>query len=476
MRAKVNRNGRKDVSTSMAVAAIIVALIVGLGIGFAAAPVVSPPPPPTTITQTVTTTAAAAEKTVTVTTTVSAAEKTVTSVVTSTVEKTVTAGAPGLTGEIPIGALLPLSGVLATFGENNKVMAEIAVEEVNEFLEKSGAGWRLKLLVEDTETKPDVALEKLMSLYARGVKAVVGPMASAGVKNLKEYADSNKILVISPSSTAPALAIPDDYIFRFCPTDLIQGPIGPKFAKKVGATHIIFVWRGDAWGDGLIEEAKKSAQDLGLTIAAEIRYAPEATEFSAEAATLADKVNELVGAGVAPENIVVELVAFEEAKMFFIAAADYDVLWQVRWFGSDGTAKSAALLEEPKAAEFSAKTRFLNPIFTPTKTPKFRELTEKIQAELGRTPEAYAYDTYDAIWAIALAIMSTGTYDGEALKNVLPDIVAHYYGASGYIPLNEAGDRAYADYELWEIVEKDGEYEWVATGLYSFATDSLTWS
>ena len=49
-------------------------------------------------------------------------------------------------------------------------------------------------------------------------------------------------------------------------------------------------------------------------------------------------------------------------------------------------------------------------------------------------------------------------------------------GASGYIPLNEAGDRAYADYELWEIVEKDGKYEWVATGLYSFATDSLTWS
>ncbi len=432
MRVKKKSFRRKQaVSTAIAVVAVIVALLIGVGIGFAVAPAVLP---------------------------------------------AVGAGAKGPSGEIPIGAILPLSGVLATFGENNKVAAETAVEDVNAFLAKAGANWKLKLLVEDTETKPDVALEKLMSLYAKGVKAVVGPMASASVKNLKEYADSNKIVVISPSSTAPALGIPDDYIFRFCPTDLIQGPIGPKFAKQVGVTHIIFVWRGDAWGDGLEAEAKKTAESLGLTVAAEIRYAPEATEFSAEAATLADKVNELISSGVSADKIMVELIAFEEAKMLLLAVADYDVLSQVKWFGSDGTAKSAALLEEPKVAEFSAKVRFVNPIFTPTKTPKFQELTEKIKAKLGRTPEAYAYDTYDAIWAIALSIMATGKYDGEAIKNVLPDVVSRYYGASGFIPLNEAGDRAYADYELWEIVKTDGGYEWKATGVYSFATDTVTWS
>ena len=468
---------RLGVSTAVAIAAVVVAILVGIGIGVAAAPsIIAPATVTSTVekTETVTTTLGAGA-TATVTTTVSA-EKTAT--ITSTVEKTktVTTGVGGLTGEIPIGALFPLSGVLGTFGQNNKVAAEIAVEEVNEFLAKSGAGWRFKLYVEDTETKPSVALEKLMSLHAKGVKVVFGPMASASVKALKEYADSNKIVVISPSSTAPALGIPGDYIFRFCPTDLIQGPIGPKFAKQFGVTHIIFVWRGDAWGDGLEAEAKKTAESLGLTVAAEIRYAPEATEFSAEAATLADKVNALISSGVSPDKIMVELIAFEEAKMFLIAVSEYEVLSSVRWFGSDGTAKSAALLEDPKAAEFSAKVRFVNPIFTPTKTPKFKELTKKIKEELGRTPEAYSYNTYDAIWVTALAIMATGTYDGEAIKNVLPDIVTHYYGASGYIPLNEAGDRAFADYELWEIVKTDEGYEWKATGIYSFATDTVTWS
>ena len=157
------------------------------GIGIAAAPsIVAPATVTSTVekTKTITTTLGAGA-TATVTTTVSV-EKTVT--VTSTVEKTVTAGAGGLTGEIPIGALLPLTGPLASFGQNNKVAAEIAVEEVNDFLEKIGAGWRLKLYIEDTETKPSVALEKLMALHSKGVKVVIGPMASAGVKALKEYA------------------------------------------------------------------------------------------------------------------------------------------------------------------------------------------------------------------------------------------------------------------------------------------------
>ena len=205
---------RSGVSTAAAVAAIIVAILVGIGIGIAAAPSIVAP---ATVTSTV-------EKTKTVTTALGAgATATVTTTV--SVKKTVTAGAGGLTGEIPIGALLPLTGVLASFGQNNKVAAEIAVEEVNDFLEKIGAGWRLKLYVEDTETKPSVALEKLMALHSKGVKVVIGPMASSGVKALKEYADSNKILVVSPSSTSPALAIPDDYIFRFPPTDELQGKI-----------------------------------------------------------------------------------------------------------------------------------------------------------------------------------------------------------------------------------------------------------
>ena len=466
--------GRSGVSTAVAVAAVIVAILIGVGIGVAAAPsIVAPATVTSTVekTETVTTTVGAGA-TVTVTSTASVG-KTVT--VTSTVTKTVAAGAGGLTGEIPIGALLPLTGVLASFGQNNKVAAEIAVEEVNEFLEKIGAGWRLKLYIEDTETKPSVALEKLMALHSKGVKVVIGPMATSGVKALKEYADSNKILVVSPSSTSPALAIPDDYIFRFPPSDELQGKIAPRFAKNIGATHIIVVWRGDAWGDCLADVVKKRATELGIEVAKEIRYAPEATEFSAEVATLANAVDNLVSSGVSPDKIVVVVIGFEEVRGILLDAAEYDVLWEVRWFGSDGTALSSKLIEDPKVAEFSAAVRFVNPI-AGSETEGFWRLVEKVKERIGRIPESYSVNTYDAIWIIAHALLITDRYDGEALKNIFMDVVDQYYGANGHIVLNEAGDRAYANYLLWEIVKTDGGYEWKLTGRYDYETDVVKWS
>jgi branched-chain amino acid transport system substrate-binding protein len=76
-------------------------------------------------------------------------------------------------------------------------------------------------------------------------------MTSAEIRQVKGFIDTNKILLISQSSTAPDLKIPGDFVFRFTTADDIQGPIGPRLAKLLGVTHFLYVWRGDAWGDGL---------------------------------------------------------------------------------------------------------------------------------------------------------------------------------------------------------------------------------
>lgn len=386
------------------------------------------------------------------------------------------APAVGLSGEVPIGALLPLSGPLSAFGENDKVSIQTAVDEVNAFLAKVGANWRLKLYVEDTETKPEVALEKLMSLHAKGIKVVIGPMGSGEVMKVKEYADANKILIVSQSSTSPALSIKGDYIYRFCPNDLYQGPIGPRFAKMLGVTHMFIVYLANPWGDGLAEVAEKTAKELGIAVSGKFRIAEAATDYSAEVASLNSEVSKLVEQGVPPEKIMVLLITYGEATTFMLSAREYDVLWKVKWFGSDGTAYEGSLIKEAKTAEFSSSVRFVSPIFAPTKTPKYQELLEKISKAVGRPPEPYAYNTYDAVWVITLALLATNKYDADAIISAMPQILAHYYGASGYIMLDETGDRIGADYELTEIVETaPGTYEWKVTGIYHGATAEIVW-
>jgi len=420
----------KGVSKVMAVALAVVMLIAGIGIGFLITPYVAPPG----------------------------------------------AVIGGLSGEIPIGVLLPLSGPLGQFGENDKVAVEVAVSEVNTFLENIGANWRLKLYIEDTETKPEVALEKLMSLHAKGVKVVIGPMGSGEVLKIKEYADSNKILVISQSSTAVELAIKGDYIYRLVPSDAAQGVIGPKFAKMVGATHLFIVHLANTWGDGLAKIVEQRAKEQGMTVVGKFRIPEAGTDYSAEVASLASDVENLVAQGVAPEKIMVQLITYGEAVTFFHSAIEYDVLWKVKWFGSDGTARHAGLASDVKVAEFASKVRFVSPIAVQVQTPVTQRVLQKIMQELGREPEPYAYNSYDAVWIVALSLLATQKYDTDAIISVIPTIIDHYYGASGPIMLDEAGDRLPEEYVLTEVVEVDGAYEWRDTGSYDVMTGELSWS
>ena len=459
------RNGVYGLSTAAAVAGIVVALIIGLVIGAFAIPrqaeVIT-----TTVRETITTTVGGGEM-ATVTTTV---EKTVT----ETVERTVQAGG-GLPNEIVLGALLPLTGSLASYGENSRVAIELAVQDVNAWLEQSGLPYRVRVEIEDTETKPDVALQKLQAMAAKGIKIFIGPQTSAEVRNLKGFADANKLLLVSQSSTAPELAIPDDFVFRFCPDDTIQSKAIAKVIQGDGVKYIVPIWRGDAWGDGLEKATKEALQALGIQVDEGIRYSPEDVEkkgFTAEPSLLADKVQAAIDQ-YGEDAVGVLVISFAEIVDLFVKASDYDVLRSVRWYGSDGTALLDELLREPVAAQFAVDTRFINPIFAATRSEKFEDVVSRIKAEIGREPDTYALAAYDEVWVLVEAILMAGTYDAEAVKNVLPTVARNTFGTTGWIILNEAGDRATADYDLWQVMAEDGEYKWERVGVYVAASGAV---
>jgi branched-chain amino acid transport system substrate-binding protein len=361
-------------------------------------------------------------------------------------------------------------------GENSRAALELALKEVNDYLKMVGAGFTIKLVIEDTETKPETADAKLKSLHARGITLFIGPQTSGEIRRIKSYADANKILLVSQSSTAPELAIPDDFVLRFCPDDTIQGPIGPRLAKALGATHIIYVWRGDAWGDGLQRTSSEEAKKLGLNIAGAIRYAPEKKEFSTEVATLADAVKKLINEGVDPKKIFIEYVAFGEAVAFMSAAADYPDLAKVRWFGSDGTAQLAEILQDPKASKFVADTKWVNPIFAASENEKTKRVRDYVKQKLGREPDSYAYAAYDALWVYVLTLLQVQKVDADLIRKVMPEVARSYYGSVGPVILNKAGDLAGADYDLWVVQKVGDKYNWVKAGVYSFATGVFTWS
>jgi len=381
-----------------------------------------------------------------------------------------------LVGEIPIGVLLPLTGDLATYGENSMAAINLAVGEANEILGEARARWTLKVLFRDTEAKPDVALTELKELKRKGIRLVIGPLSSGEVGAIKNYADANKIVVVSHGSTRPDLAIPDDFIFRFYAQDIVQGRAIARLIYDDGKRYVVPVWRGDDWGDGLVNTVKARFEELNGAFLDGIRYAPEETDFSDEAADLASKVSTaLADPDIDETNLAVLHISFEEVNAFMTACLAHPVLDDINWYGSEGTCRSGAMLEDPSVRDFAMAVEYTCTMFCPTMSEKYQRVHDELVSQLGREPDPYAYVAYDIVWALTYSLSLANRYSSTDVKAVLPEVTECLFGASGWIVLNEAGDRAAGDYGLWRIVYEDPEYRWKHVGTWLYSSDSIMW-
>lgn len=380
---------------------------------------------------------------------------------------------------ITIGALLPLTGDLSDYGVRAEATLKVAIEDVNAYLEQKGAWFRLDLRVEDTATNPDTAVQKLNTLISAGIKFVVGPMTSAEVTKIKDLANQNNVLVISPSSTAIELAIAGDNVFRFCPDDSVQSKVIAKIAEDFGIKAAVMIVRADTWGQGLRKSIASLFDQAGIEYKY-YEYNPESPNFAAIAASAAQDVQAYIDKYGA-DKVAVVLIAFKEAADLFGQAKGYDSLRQVIWLGSDGTAKLSTIANDIEAAAFAQDTLFLNPIFSPAATKNQERIVQKVVQDIGEEPDAYSYAAYDAVWAIALALLDAdpnGTPDDwvnhvkaklEQGITTSDEFAAH--SATGAFPLNEAGDRATADYDLWMVYNG----EWVLIGKYYGNENRVEW-
>lgn len=380
---------------------------------------------------------------------------------------------------ITIGALLPLTGDLQSYGERASAAVQFAVDEMNQYLDQQNAWFRLKLIVEDTQTKPDVAVQKFGDLAAQGVKFIVGPMTSAEVKKVKDLADQQNVLVISPSSTAISLAIPGDNVYRFCPADNVQSKAIAKALNDAGVKVAIIVNRADTWGEGLEDATKQAAEGKGITVESVYSYNAESPNFASIVTQLNNDVQNLLKQ-YKPGEIGIVVIGFNEVAQLFTVANKYAALKEVPWFGSDGTALLTEITSDPVATGFSMDTLFLNPIFSPASTSEQEKVKQAVKQKLGTEPDAYSYAAHDAVVAIAFALLQAGqTSDMDQLVNTVKQLIPQIttsdefanFAATGKFPLNDAGDRATADYDWWLVGEVNGKYEWVKAGKYKGLDD-----
>src|SRR2546427_12550172 len=130
------------------------------------------------------------------------------------------------TGPITIGVLAPSTGPFATYARDIIDGARLYSDEVGGQLGRR----KLEMVVEDYQTRPDVALTKIRKLVERDrAPVIVGLVLSAAALAVKDYVNAHKVpLLISGFAVAESLTLqPNPYVFRTTYSAAMTGaPIG----------------------------------------------------------------------------------------------------------------------------------------------------------------------------------------------------------------------------------------------------------
>jgi branched-chain amino acid transport system substrate-binding protein len=366
-----------------------------------------------------------------------------------------------------IGGLLSLTGNWSTLGIASQEAMNLAIKDINDYMGLTGSMCRFSIEIYDTKLDTLKALAAIKDAKSKNIHALVGPQSSAEVGAIRSFANDNNILVISQGSTAGSLAIADDAIFRLCPGDVVEGEAIAHSMYQLGIHSLITLARDDLGNRGLQHSVGLSFPGLGGTIDAITPYSTSTTDFSTILATLKSKIVRLkteVGAA----NVGVYLASFDECVSLFEQASLDPVFSSVRWFGGDGVVFSDALISNATSSLFASTTQFFAPNFgLPQQVnPTLASIASAIKSKTGLDADAYCLSAYDAMWVIAKAeaAFADNRIDFNSLKAVFLSEADRYYGITGPVVLNAAGDRAIGSFDYWGIVLDNGSYKWKLVG------------
>lgn len=382
---------------------------------------------------------------------------------------------PGITDEIVIGGLFSLTGNWSTLGTTSKAALELALEDANEVLRLGNSSMRFWPLVEDTELDPQIAKEAAARLRAAGAVVTLGPQSSAEVEALMGYAKANGLLVVSQSSTAGSLAVPNDNILRLTPGDSLEIVALSALMTDDGVEAVVPLWRADAGNQGLAHAMQAHLPTIGIEISAGVEYGTSQTDFTAVLAVIRGEVEEAIAA-VGASRVAVALASFDEAVQIFQAARLDPVLSSVKWYGTDGVALSAALEDDAVAAAFAAHVGFVTPIFglNDANERRWRPIVDRIQERTGLEPDAFAVAVYDGAMVAVQAFLSTGAdVDAESLRTRFIQVADSYRGGTGPMKLNDDGDRSEGDFDFFALQPDGAGFRWVRVAHYDTRTSEL---
>ncbi|MCK4655014.1 MAG: penicillin-binding protein activator [Candidatus Cloacimonetes bacterium] len=324
---------------------------------------------------------------------------------------------------IKIGAILPLTGGAAKYGESAKRAIDLAVEEIN----STGGikGSKIKVIYEDDQALPDKgvsAIQKLITVDK--VPVVIGAMPSSVTLAMAPIAEKNKVVLFSPASSNPKITEAGDYIFRNDVSDIFEGgKMADEAWRRLKFRKIAVLYINNDYGAGIKDAFVYSFTILGGEIVVTENFEQGTTDFRTQLTKIKQDDPEAV-----------YIVGYKE---------QIQILKQFRELGLKSQILATIMLEDPeiiqKVGDSAEGAIYTYRAYDPNSEQKeIKEFVENFKVKYGIEPDNWAAQCYDALNIIALAIKDSG-YNSDSIKKALYGI-KNFPGVSGLTTFDENGD------------------------------------
>jgi branched-chain amino acid transport system substrate-binding protein len=335
-------------------------------------------------------------------------------------ERKSTAGSQTTTGDILVGLYGSLTGDGASFGISSREGAELAVDEIN----KAGGllgGRKIKLLVEDDQSKPEEASNAVTKLITEDkVVGVIGEVASRRSLAAGPVCQKYQVPMVSPASTNERVTEIGDYIFRVCFIDPFQGEVLAKFAYNDLKARKVALLKDiqQDYSVGLTDSIVKQFTALGGQVLDPVSYSSGDADFKAILTQVrSQKPDAVFATGYYPEAAIIVRQARELGMKMPILGGD-------GWVGDALKNGREALANCYISNHYSGD----NP------DPVVQNFVKSYRARFSHDPDSIAALGYDAAKVLADAMTRADSTDGPKVRDALAK--ADVAGVTGRLKMN----------------------------------------
>ncbi len=337
-------------------------------------------------------------------------------------------------GEVSVGAVTPLTGKLAVYGEGFQKAMLLALDEVN----ASGGinGKPMKIIFEDNNStsKGSVsAIQKLITIHK--LPLIFGPAASSNFLAVCPIAQQNKVILIAAESAAAAIRKCGSYVFRVFPSDLLQGKGVAELTDSLNYKEVVLTYINNDWGVGLADVFREAFLARGGKLVDDFAYDEGKTDYRSEILRIKKS---------APKAVVNLTYIKEGATMLKQA---YETGLEVQWL-MGSAAKSPKMVKlAGKASEGVIGTY---PTFSQdtSEYKAFKAAWDKKYP--GQKTPIFGEYNYDMVRLTAKALKAAKSMSSDDIRNALINGSKGYMGVTGDKTFDANGDVG-ATYGRWTV-------------------------